>query len=113
MCPQECSTNFCSKDGSCCHRLCLGGCTGPSDRECMACRKAIYKNQCIDKCPKDTYEFDNRFCLTETECRNRKKIKHDSRSTRDYPYKPFQDKCIIECPAGYEEISVIIKLLKF
>lgn len=43
----------------------------------------------------------NRRCIQENECRKMKKPLEVLGNVRDYPYKPFNHSCVIECPAGY------------
>ncbi|XP_024944809.1 insulin-like receptor isoform X2 [Cephus cinctus] len=64
-------------------------------------------NQCVKRCPIGTYEFMNRRCIQENECRTMPKPKEALGTVKNYPYKLFNESsCVIECPAGYMEEEV-------
>ncbi|KAM7536351.1 hypothetical protein Aperf_G00000083560 [Anoplocephala perfoliata] len=62
----------------CCHPACLGGCTGPTDSDCFACKNFRDGEKCEDSCPQPVtiqnyqltlnvnfkYEF-NGFCVSD------------------------------------------------
>ena len=54
-----CPSGMCDK-GRCCDKNCIGGCTGPSNRDCVACRNVMVFNNnrtfCAEKCLPGTYE---------------------------------------------------------
>lgn len=59
----NCSSNACAQvgirclsDTSCCHKDCIGGCTGPTAKDCVACRKYINVNLCVPECPPEYIE---------------------------------------------------------
>ncbi|KAK0096847.1 hypothetical protein PV326_004167 [Microctonus aethiopoides] len=102
VCDKKCGDRACSPSGECCHSSCLGGCSGPTAQNCTVCREVtVVENQCIKRCPTGTYEFMNRRCIQENECRKMRKPLEVLGNVRDYPYKPFNHSCVIECPAGY------------
>ncbi|XP_011494410.1 PREDICTED: insulin-like peptide receptor [Ceratosolen solmsi marchali] len=106
VCSNKCGERACTPSGDCCHPSCLGGCTGPTAFDCKVCREVIVNNsQCVSSCPVDTYEFLNRRCISQQECRMMRKPRELPISVNTYPYKPFGNRCIIDCPAGYEEVS--------
>lgn len=39
----------------CCHSECSGGCTGPTNKDCVSCKnlKIVDNGQCIDSCPRN------------------------------------------------------------
>lgn len=45
-----------SNDLQCCHGECIGGCTGPEDTDCMACRHVMHEGRCYPQCPAGMYE---------------------------------------------------------
>ncbi|XP_043280650.1 insulin-like receptor [Venturia canescens] len=102
VCDRKCKDRACTSTGMCCHPSCLGGCTGELAQHCTACREvSVAGNQCVQRCPSGTYEFMNRRCIQENECRRMKKPPEAIGTIREYPYKPFKDSCIMECPAGW------------
>jgi len=38
----------------CCHAYCTGGCTGPTNRDCIACRYYNNNGACVARCPRQT-----------------------------------------------------------
>ena len=105
---QVCDEKVCEEracgatNSTCCHASCLGGCTGKSARDCTVCREVeVVDNQCVKRCPSGTFEFMNRRCIRENECRRMLKPREAFNNVRDFPYKPFNNSCVIECPAGY------------
>uniref|UniRef100_A0ABD2XMG2 Tyrosine-protein kinase receptor n=1 Tax=Trichogramma kaykai TaxID=54128 RepID=A0ABD2XMG2_9HYME len=104
VCPKACGDRACSPSGECCHPFCVGGCSGPLASDCQLCREVVVnQTQCIDSCPPGTYEFFNRRCVTQQECRMMRRPREIN--AKQYPYKPFGNQCLLECPRGYEEIS--------
>lgn len=104
VCDQKCGDNACEiNTGKCCDSSCLGGCTGLSITNCTVCRNVIVDTKCKDSCPSGTYEFMNRRCVSEQRCRQMSKPREALDSVKQYPYKPFNGTCVIECPAGYME----------
>ncbi|KAK2579468.1 hypothetical protein KPH14_010782 [Odynerus spinipes] len=102
MCNRKCEEGSCDDSGKCCHPSCLGGCTGPTERECKVCKGVMVgDNRCLDRCPNGTYEFMNRRCIGEDECRRMVKPLEALGIVKTFPYKPFNGSCVIECPAGY------------
>eukprot|EP00106_Octopus_bimaculoides_P013438 XP_014780880.1 PREDICTED: insulin-like peptide receptor [Octopus bimaculoides] len=91
---------YCQQNGSCCHENCLGGCRGPTARDCLACRHVYHDKECKRTCPPNTYKFKNRRCLTERECRsvayNFKLLEANMTTNRTAL-------CTEHCPVGYIE----------
>ncbi|VVC26405.1 Fibronectin type III,Growth factor receptor cysteine-rich domain,Protein kinase, ATP binding [Cinara cedri] len=86
-----------------CHPLCAGGCDQyHSARHCYACTAYMHDGECIQECPPGLYGHI-RSCLTEEQCRslpvNREESTLDDLNTN---YIPFENRCIDECPYGYE-----------
>lgn len=103
ICPDICGSSNCMSDGQCCHEFCLGGCTGPGAEDCLVCRDVVLGKRCVKQCPNKTYKYLNRRCISEDECRNMTRPRERSYDLRQKPYKPFNNSCIVECPAGYVE----------
>ncbi|XP_074651853.1 insulin-like peptide receptor [Tubulanus polymorphus] len=99
VCPEKCSSNrYCHVDTNihlCCDEQCVGGCTGPKQTDCVACKHVYYQGRCLTRCPYGTYEFKQVRCLSESECMR----KH----TKKYPWKLVVGKCVLDCPSGYTE----------
>lgn len=104
VCDQKCGDRACDiSSGRCCDPSCLGGCTG-STNNCTVCRNVIIDTECKNHCPNDTYEFMNRRCVSEEQCRGMKKPRETLGSNvKSFPFKPFNGTCVMECPAGYME----------
>ncbi|KAL2712200.1 insulin-like receptor isoform X1 [Vespula squamosa] len=108
ICDKKCGEGSCDATNRCCHPSCLGGCTGLTANNCKVCKNVLVGgSHCQDRCPNGTYEFMNRRCIGEDECRQMVKPREALSIVKDNPYKPFNGSCIIECPAGYmdEEID--------
>ncbi|CAI9720557.1 putative molluscan insulin-related peptide(s) receptor [Octopus vulgaris] len=99
-CLCENGKGYCQQNGSCCHENCLGGCRGPTARDCLACRHVYHDKECKRTCPPNTYKFKNRRCLTERECRsvayNFKLLEANMTTNRTAL-------CTEHCPVGYIE----------
>lgn len=50
-CEERC---FGSGKFDCCNKECIGGCTGPTSKDCVACRKFqnLETGECVDSCPR-------------------------------------------------------------
>lgn len=44
-----------SNDAICCHKECLGGCQGPTDADCYACKHVNHQGRCLKTCPTGYY----------------------------------------------------------
>ncbi|KRX70924.1 Insulin-like growth factor 1 receptor [Trichinella sp. T6] len=108
-CPAECTEknlacNTTMEKPFCCHRRCVGGCIGPTDRDCYACRDVIYQGQCLDKCPKGLYELGHRRCINQEECISRHPVKDEvTGDILRYKALDAEGSCVLKCPTGYEE----------
>ena len=96
----------CTATGECCPEKCLGGCFYPdplvrTNLTCFACKKFVYQNRCVDKCPNGTYGYLGRRCITKEECHTKKKSFNDDDVKKQY--KAFNNECEYECPVGYTE----------
>ncbi|XP_062547794.1 epidermal growth factor receptor isoform X1 [Armigeres subalbatus] len=52
-CSPQCSQGRCfgSKPRECCHLFCAGGCTGPTQKDCLACKNFYDDGVCKQECP--------------------------------------------------------------
>ncbi|CAG5134685.1 unnamed protein product, partial [Candidula unifasciata] len=99
----------CAPDGSCCHELCLGGCSGTTAADCYVCTHVVYNNECLSHCPSHTFMLFNRRCLTRNEClnlRSRSGRINRSDSSVNIPKllmgnSTFPSQCVFKCPPGY------------
>lgn len=104
VCDQKCGDRACDiNSGRCCDPSCLGGCTGSTNSNCTVCRNVMVGAECKNRCPSGSYEFMNRRCVSEKECRQIPKPRETLGSVKLYPFKPFNGTCVMECPAGYME----------
>lgn len=104
VCDPKCGDGACDDTDACCHPSCLGGCRGPTANDCIVCRNVVINDkECKDRCLNGTYEFMNRRCIKEEECRKMPKPREAPDTVKKYPYKLFNNSCVIECPAGYME----------
>ncbi|KRZ21899.1 Insulin receptor [Trichinella pseudospiralis] len=111
-CPVDCASQGLACNGTttagqkpfCCHRSCAGGCTGPADHQCMACRRVHHNGRCLDQCPDGLLELEQRRCVTRRQCRERRPVV-DQRTGHSLLYKAVDAGrlCSLHCPAGYDE----------
>lgn len=117
ICPTACGDRGCLDNGTCCHPLCLGGCTGTTPRDCNVCRgfSLLYEGNrtCTESCPGHTYELFKR-CVTEQECRRLppppKPVgtgdpSFNQLSPNISSYKILGNRCVYICPSGYMEVG--------
>lgn len=108
VCPGNCE--FCTANKVCCDKNCVY-CDDKKPSKCLTC--LVYgigeynDRQCVDKCPANTYKYENRRCLNEAECRNLSApVKADSISNLPVkPFMPFEDQCISDCPPNFNVIE--------
>ncbi|XP_012136523.2 insulin-like receptor-like isoform X2 [Megachile rotundata] len=101
-CDGKCENNACDDTGKCCHKSCLGTCTGPTNRDCAVCKDVLTGNkECSEHCPNGTLEFMDYRCIDEDTCLRTRKPLESAYNIKNYPYKPFNGSCVIECPPGY------------
>ncbi|OAD57588.1 Insulin-like receptor [Eufriesea mexicana] len=103
ICDRKCENNACyeSELERCCHPSCLGTCTGPTNRDCAVCKDLATDGfECRERCPNGTLEFMNHRCIDEERCLRMEKPR-EVFYVSNYPHKPFNGSCIMECPPGY------------
>lgn len=60
VCSSDCGNLRCSEDGECCHEQCLGGCVGPKQDQCFACKYLEDDpHDCVKECPPNTLIVSN------------------------------------------------------
>ncbi|KAK3762671.1 hypothetical protein RRG08_059018 [Elysia crispata] len=110
----ECDAKqVCKPDGSCCSPYCAGGCTGDGPHNCIACKNVNYDGKCDLHCPKSTFLYSGRRCLTDAECLGLNLHQQGSSTGAnnsqavDMDLKPKllrgrrNGKCVFKCPKGY------------
>lgn len=107
-CPNNCTDHGCLENGECCHSACLGGCDGPTERDCHVCRGYSFRygpeRKCMDSCPAGTYKLSRR-CVTEEECRKTPPPVDTQLEVNRSAYKIFGNSCIYTCPSGHMEVE--------
>lgn len=83
-------------------------CDDDNPKKCLTCRGfgtgTHADRQCIKSCPPDQFQYENRRCTSEAQCRQLKapvKIRVKPTGSLQYPYIPFQKECRLECPSSY------------
>ncbi|KRT86246.1 Fibronectin domain-containing protein [Oryctes borbonicus] len=99
VCKKKCGA--CDEKGICCDPKCLGGCSVYNRSKCTVCRNFAMGEKenrtCLTNCPSSLYEYLGRKCVTRDECINFK----DNRVQEEYPYRIFNNTCVMECPKDY------------
>ncbi|XP_061926885.1 insulin-like peptide receptor isoform X1 [Apis cerana] len=102
ICDRKCENNACDEAGNCCHSSCLGTCSGPTNRDCTVCKDVVTgESECRERCPNGSLEFMNHRCIDEERCLRMEKPKEVLKNVKNFPYKPFNGSCVMECPPGY------------
>ncbi|XP_066996033.2 insulin-like peptide receptor [Anabrus simplex] len=110
VCPSHCKNGTCDANGKCCKEYCLGGCK-LNDTDCDVCRNFVIAGKCVQHCPSDNYEYLDRRCVREQECRDMKlplELIYEDGPKVWKPFngtKPSRPSCILECPSGYAEVG--------
>ncbi|KAK0162937.1 hypothetical protein PV327_006663 [Microctonus hyperodae] len=109
-CPSSCPDSHCWSEDLCqksmesiCHPLCLGGCFGPTEKDCYVCKTIRHEDMCMEKCPPHLYAFRERRCITALECIKMKPA-HLRKDDKAKNWRIFNNSCVTECPVGYDEI---------
>ncbi|KAK7866791.1 hypothetical protein R5R35_004211 [Gryllus longicercus] len=112
-CQKVCSgcNGTCDEEGNCCSEYCLGGCSVQNRNDCFVCRNFVIDGSCVRKCPSGYYEYLNRRCVTEQECRDMKIPLELALEEEPHYWKPFNGSfpsmnptCLLDCPVGYAEV---------
>jgi len=54
--PGACYVNNSTQLEHCCHKECLGGCSGPTAADCYSCVHIFHGGRCLDRCPAGFYQ---------------------------------------------------------
>ncbi|KAI1301322.1 Insulin receptor [Halotydeus destructor] len=108
ICHANCSAQrkacFSEDTSKCCHPQCIGGCTGPTARDCWACKHVDYNGECLKKCPTATFSYLDRRCVSWSECQEWSPYDPQYKKVK---LKPFDldgnARCIEDCPPGYKD----------
>ncbi|XP_075233656.1 insulin receptor-like [Lycorma delicatula] len=111
-CESRCKDKGCWNSSTCqmsnernkCNELCLGGCSGSTNKDCYVCSGVLVDgNRCERSCPSGTYKYFNRRCITAKECVNETLQNPLADIDEKVNFWVFNDSCVHECPPGYEK----------
>ncbi|KAL0978362.1 hypothetical protein UPYG_G00169500 [Umbra pygmaea] len=86
VCAPQCNGRcFGRKPSECCHVECAGGCTGPLDTDCFACRNFNNSGSCMPQCP-------------QTLIYNKHTFKLEPNPNAKYQYGSI---CVAQCPTNF------------
>ncbi|XP_062321423.1 receptor tyrosine-protein kinase erbB-3a [Osmerus eperlanus] len=86
VCAPQCNGRCFGKSPSeCCHMECAGGCTGPLDTDCFACRNFNNSGSCVPQCP-------------QTLIYNKHTFKVEDNPNAKYQYGSI---CVAQCPPNF------------
>ncbi|XP_040891056.1 receptor tyrosine-protein kinase erbB-3a [Toxotes jaculatrix] len=86
VCAPQCNGRCFGRNPSeCCHSECAGGCTGPLDTDCFACRNFNNSGSCVPLCP-------------QTLIYNKHTFKLEPNPNAKYQYGSI---CVAQCPTNF------------
>lgn len=85
VCAPQCGRCFGRSPSECCHVACAGGCTGPLDTDCSACRNFNNSGSCVPQCP-------------QTIIYNKHTFKVEPNPNAKYQYGSI---CVAQCPTNF------------
>uniref|UniRef100_A0A4W5NTU1 receptor protein-tyrosine kinase n=1 Tax=Hucho hucho TaxID=62062 RepID=A0A4W5NTU1_9TELE len=86
VCAPQCNGRcFGRSPSECCHMECAGGCTGPLDTDCFACRNFNNSGSCMPQCP-------------QTLIYNKHTFKLEPNPSAKYQYGSI---CVAQCPTNF------------
>ncbi|KAM9523548.1 receptor tyrosine-protein kinase erbB-3-like isoform 2-T2 [Salvelinus alpinus] len=86
VCAPQCNGRcFGRSPSECCHMECAGGCTGPLDTDCFACRNFNNSGSCVPQCP-------------QTLIYNKHTFKLEPNPSAKYQYSSI---CVAQCPTNF------------
>ncbi|XP_036957538.1 receptor tyrosine-protein kinase erbB-3a [Acanthopagrus latus] len=86
VCAPQCNSRcFGRSPSECCHIECAGGCTGPLDTNCFACRNFNNSGSCVPLCP-------------QTLIYNKHTFKLERNPNAKYQYGSI---CVAQCPTNF------------
>uniref|UniRef100_A0A8W7PX60 receptor protein-tyrosine kinase n=1 Tax=Anopheles coluzzii TaxID=1518534 RepID=A0A8W7PX60_ANOCL len=100
-CSPQCSQGRCfgPKPRECCHLFCAGGCTGPTQSDCLACKNFYDDGVCKQECPPmQIYNPTNYFWEPNPDG----KYAYGATCVRKCPEHLLKDNgaCVRKCPKG-------------
>uniref|UniRef100_A0A182RPP5 Epidermal growth factor receptor n=1 Tax=Anopheles funestus TaxID=62324 RepID=A0A182RPP5_ANOFN len=100
-CSPQCSQGRCfgPKPRECCHLFCAGGCTGPTQQDCLACKNFYDDGVCKQECPPmQIYNPTNYFWEPNPDG----KYAYGATCVRKCPEHLLKDNgaCVRKCPKG-------------
>ncbi|KAM4587898.1 receptor tyrosine-protein kinase erbB-3a [Odontesthes bonariensis] len=86
VCAPQCNGRCFGRNPSeCCHSECAGGCRGPLDTDCFACKNFNNSGSCVPQCP-------------QTLIYNKNAFKMEPNPNAKYQYGSF---CVAQCPTNF------------
>nr|XP_057910858.1 receptor tyrosine-protein kinase erbB-3-like isoform X2 [Doryrhamphus excisus] len=105
ICAPQCNGRCFGRNPSeCCHNECAGGCTGPLDTNCFACRNFNNSGSCVPQCPQTVIYNKHTFKL---EPNPNAKYQYGSICVAQCPTNFVVDgsSCVSNCPSGKMEVE--------
>ncbi|XP_013383048.1 epidermal growth factor receptor isoform X1 [Lingula anatina] len=83
----------------CCHYQCAGGCTGPTNKNCTACRHFLDDGACVPYCPQRQIYDEKTFTFVDNP---KFKYTYGSLCVKECPDHLLMDQsgCVKKCPEG-------------
>ncbi|XP_061833621.1 receptor tyrosine-protein kinase erbB-3a isoform X2 [Nerophis lumbriciformis] len=105
ICAPQCNGRcFGRSPSECCHNECAGGCTGPLDTDCFACRNFNNSGSCVPQCPQTVIYNKTTFRL---EPNPDAMYQYGSICVSQCPTNFVMDgsSCVSNCPLGKMEME--------
>ncbi|TMS19060.1 Receptor tyrosine-protein kinase erbB-3 [Larimichthys crocea] len=105
VCAPQCNGRcFGLSPSECCHIECAGGCTGPLDTDCFACRNFNNSGPCVPLCPRALIYNKHKFKL---EANPNAKYQYGSICVAQCPTNFLVDgsSCVSNCPSDKTEVE--------
>ncbi|XP_072308832.1 receptor tyrosine-protein kinase erbB-3a [Eucyclogobius newberryi] len=105
VCAPQCNGRcFGRSPSECCHNECAGGCTGPLDTDCFACRRFNNLGSCVRECPQALLYNKNTFRMEDNP---NVKYQYGSICVSQCPTNLVVDgsSCVVSCPPGTMEVE--------
>jgi len=99
-CAPQCAQGRCFGPGprDCCHLFCAGGCTGPTQKDCIACKNFFDEGVCKEECPPMRKYNPTNY---ELETNPEGKYAYGATCVRECPGHLLKDNgaCVRSCPS--------------
>ncbi|XP_029908155.1 receptor tyrosine-protein kinase erbB-3a isoform X2 [Myripristis murdjan] len=105
VCAPQCNGRcFGRSPSECCHIECAGGCNGPLDTDCFACKNFNNSGSCVPQCPQTLIYNMHTFKL---ELNPNAKYQYGSICVAQCPTNFVVDgsSCVSSCPSGKKEVE--------